>query len=232
MWVAEEVFRFRVYKPPAPVVSLLQTANRPIEILDLGGYVGFFGLYMRELFPEANVVSLEPDPHNARLLKRCIQKNHLGERWRLVEACASTGDGTVDFTSSFALSRMAAKRDNGLEEMRRRITGAFPFLEGAALLVSEQMRVASRDVFPFLANADLAKIDIEGAEWEILADPRFADLQTVALVLEYHPVYAPDSDAEGTVRRELARAGYDTGPTVRGSDSGLIWAWRRSGRTS
>jgi FkbM family methyltransferase len=191
MWVVEELFRFRIYKPPARVTSLLETVNRPIQILDLGGYVGLFGLYMRELFPDADVVSLEPDPYNARLMKRCIERNHLGERWRVVEACAATRDGTVDFTSNFSLSRMAAESNNGIEEMRRRITGAFPFMEGAALLESEDLRVASRDVFPFLANADLVKIDIEGAEWEILADPRLADLEAVALVLEYHPVYTP-----------------------------------------
>ena len=43
------------------------------------------------------------------------------------------------------------------------------------------------DVFPYLAAADLVKIDIEGSEWEILADARFAGIAARVLVLEYHP---------------------------------------------
>jgi FkbM family methyltransferase len=232
MWLVEETFRFRTYEPPAEVVAALDRLGRPIRIADLGGHVGFFGLFVHQSFPVADVVSFEPDPDNARLLMRCIEANGLQERWRVVEACAATGEGVVEFASSYHLSRMAPASERPLDEMQRRITSAFPFMEGTALVGSEHRQVASVDVFPFLADVDLVKMDIEGTEWEILADGRFAELDAAAVVLEYHPTYAPEPDAEALVMRELARAGFEVGAPVRGWDAGLIWAWRDPGRSS
>jgi FkbM family methyltransferase len=226
MWVIEEMFRFRAYEPPARVRRALEALDRPIRIVDLGGHIGCFGLFMRRLFPDASILSFEPDPDNVRVLRRCIEANALTDRWRVVESCAATSDGQVEFSSNFHLSRMAPASDHGLDEIHERIGVAFQFLEGTSLLEAERRQVASRDVFPFLADADLVKIDIEGAEWEILADRRFAELEAAAVVLEYHPSYGPHGDAEGVVQRELERAGYEPGPPIPGTDAGMMWAWK------
>lgn len=84
-------------------------------------------------------------------------------------------------------------------------------------------------MFPFFANADLVKIDIEGGEWELLDDDRFADLRVAVVVLEYHPTYGPHDDAYRAVRSALDRAGYELGPPVVGDGADLVWAWRKSG---
>lgn len=227
MWVLEEVFRFRVYEPPPPAARLLQRLGRPVRIVDLGGHVGFFGLFMQGRFPHSEIVSFEPDPGSAGLLRRTIQRNALQDRWRVIEACAAPTDGSVDFTSSYHLSRMGPGAQPSLEEMHRRVTRAFGFMQGSALLTAQRRQVASRDVFPFLIEADLIKIDIEGAEWELLADPRFGELRAPAVVLEYHPVDHRGEDAEEDARRRLEQAGYDEFAAGGGTDAGLLWAWRR-----
>lgn len=232
MWVLEEVFRFRVYEPPAPVAAALATRGHQIRIVDLGGHVGFFGLYMRGLFPTANVVSFEPDPRNAVVLRHCVEANGLAETWRVIEACAATSDGTAEFSSSFHLSRMAPASDRSLGALQQDIRRAFPFLEGTALLESEHRRVACHDVFPFLLDADLVKFDIEGGEWEIFADERFRELDAAAVVVEYHPASAPQGDAESTIERELLGAGYITGAPRRSADAGMLWAWKPHPPTS
>jgi FkbM family methyltransferase len=231
MWVLEEIFRFRVYEPPAPVWRRLAAIERPVRILDLGGHVGLFGMFMRGLLPDPSIVSFEPDPRNFGSLQRCIEANGLQQRWRAIEACAATAGGPAEFQSSFHLSRIAAPSDDSLREFQSRVGDTFTFLKGTALLSAERREVACRDVFPFLAEADLVKFDIEGAEWEILADQRFAELDAVAVVLEYHPIGAP-ADPERTLERELGRAGYQVAPPVRGVDAGMVWAWRAGGRTS
>ena len=231
MWVLEEIFRFRVYEPPAPVRRALAAIERPVRILDLGGHVGFFGMFMRGLLPDPSIVSLEPDPRNFDLLRRCIEANGLQQRWRAIRACAATADGTAEFQSSFHLSRIAAPSDDSLREFQTRVGDTFPFLEGTSLLSAERREVACRDVFPLLAEADLVKIDIEGGEWEILADQRVAELEAVAVVLEYHPIGAPP-DPEGALQHALERAGYQVVPPVRGVDAGMVWAWRPGGPTS
>lgn len=48
------------------------------------------------------------------------------------------------------------------------------------------MSVAAADVLPYLADTDLVKMDIEGGEWEILADPRLGARLHQALVLGHH----------------------------------------------
>jgi FkbM family methyltransferase len=232
MWVIEEMFRFHVYRPPAAVTQALAARERPLRIVDLGGHVGLFGLFMRGLFPDANVVSFEPDPNNVDVLRRNIDANGLAERWRVLESCAATSDGQVEFESNYHLSRIAPASDPALGEIHGHIGAAFGFLEGTALLQPAHRQVASRDVFPFLEEADLLKIDIEGSEWEILADPRFAELDAAAIVLEYHPSYRSGPHAEAAVQRALERAGYETGGPIKGTDAGMMWAWKAEGRNS
>jgi FkbM family methyltransferase len=237
MWVLEEVFRFRCYEPPAPVERLLERLRCPPRILDLGGHVGLFALYALGRFPGATVISFEPDPGNADVLAGCIEANGLGERWRLIRACATSFDGTVQFESDFHLSRVA-RSDRGLIEKHREIRTAFPFMADSALLEVEHRTVEARDVFPYLGEADLAKLDIEGAEWEILTDPRFSKIQARVLVLEYHPAYGPGEDASRIVREALAAAGYRAAPAASVHGAELLWAWKEpmdrpaSGRSS
>jgi FkbM family methyltransferase len=232
MWVLEEVFRLRVYEPPPAAARALATLERPARIVDLGGHVGYFGLFMRQLYTDASVVSFEPDPRNVEILRRCIEANGLRERWQVIEACAATRDGTAPFQSSFHLSRVAAEDDDALGDLQRRIAGTFSFLEGTALLSPEVHQVAARDAFPSMLDADLIKIDIEGGEWQLLADPRLGELEARAIVLEYHPSYLPGADAAATVALELGRAGYEMGPRIRGGDADMIWAWKPEARSS
>lgn len=232
MWALEEVFRFRAYDPPPEATAALRGLGRPPRVLDLGGHIGYFGLFARMLYPDARVTSFEPDPANAAVLSRCIAANGLEDRWELVQACAATGDGEVEFASDYHLSRVLGDATEGIDEMHRRIGAAFPFLEQTALLTTERRRVAARDVFGFLADADFVKMDIEGGEWPLLADARLADLTAAAVVLEYHPVYATGPDPEGQVASALRGAGYATAAPERSHDAGVIWAWREDGLSS
>ena len=228
MWVLDEVFRLRVYEPPHEAAVPLRALDRPLRIVDLGANVGYFGVFAQELFPESSILAFEPDPDNARLLSNCIAANDLQDRWSVVQACAAISDGTLDFESSGPLSRASAPSDPALGDVQTRISGVFPFLEGRPLLTPRRVRVASRDVFPFLAGADLVKVDIEGGEWELLADPRFAGVEATAIVLEYHPPYGPGDAAESVLRSAFAEAGYEIGEPVRDEDAGVVWAWKRA----
>ena len=63
------------------------------------------------------------------------------------------------------------------------------------------------DVMAQIADADLVKIDIEGGEWMLLEDPRFADSPPGALVFEYHPRFCPSGDPRERAESLLAAAG-------------------------
>jgi FkbM family methyltransferase len=226
LFVLEEVFRSRVYELPPPVQERLATLDRRLRVVDLGGYVGIFGLFMFGELEDIEVISYEPDPAAFRVLERCRIVNGLERRWRVAEAFAATEDGSVEFLSSPIIGRLAAHGDD-LEATRRQIEARFPFTERGQFATATRVRVRAQDVLPELAGADLAKIDIEGAEWPILQDPRFADAGPMAIVLEYHKSGAPQSDIRAAVREILQAAGYTVGEeTSATEDAGVLFAWR------
>ncbi len=125
------------------------TAKHEAAVLDLGGNVGLFGLFAFERLSAETVTSIEPDPGNADVLRRCIECNRLGGRWSLVRAAASTHNGLLRFRAGkFADSRIAEPGEEGTIE------------------------VPCVDAITMMAGVDLVKIDIQGGEWPLLHDPR------------------------------------------------------------
>jgi FkbM family methyltransferase len=200
----EEIFSLGHYDAPRQVLRILQDAT-PLRVVDLGANIGLFGAQVRRDFPRARIVAFEPDPANAAVLQRSIEANGGDDGWHLVEACAQTVDGDVPFVA---------------EESTSSRVEASPAAE---------MIVPGVDVFPFLEDVDLLKIDIEGAEWPILTDPRFEARVARTVALEYHPYGCPEADAGDFAQRLLRGAGYET----HASDfrlppgHGMLWAWRR-----
>jgi FkbM family methyltransferase len=193
-----EVFYERQYEPPGPVAKMLDGFGDRLRILDLGANVGFFGVFAMERFPGAQLTAVEPDPANVRLLKRTMEANAWG--WNVVQAAATNADGEIGFAAGrFTTSRIEPGGD----------------------------LVPAVDAFPLLDHADLAKIDIEGGEWAILADSRLASIASAAIVLEYHPYLCPENDALGYASARLASSGYDVQPTIEfDTGHGMLWGWR------
>jgi FkbM family methyltransferase len=202
VFALDQAFYQRHFDPPAEVAEIL-ARRAPLKILDLGANIGLFAVAMLGRYPGSTVTAFEPDTANAAVLERVVEAND-SPRWTLVRACAAARDGTVAFASGeFGISHVA--------------------LEG------EQVRAV--DVFPHLATADLAKIDIEASEWELLSDERFATLQTPVLHLEYHAQNAPGAEPEAAAVEALERAGYAHAPALRTVErAGMLWAWRPEAR--
>lgn len=199
-----EVFYERQYDPPDEAAALFERLARPPVVLDLGANVGYFAAFASLRFRNATVVAFEPDESNIALLRSTASAN--GWRWDVIDAAASTTDGTVPFASGrFTHSRVEEGGDH----------------------------VRAVDVMPFLERSDLAKIDIEGAEWAILADERFPAVAPPALVLEHHPYLCPEDEPRSAARRLLEKAGYQI---LRSLDlapgQALLWAVRRTPQTS
>ena len=174
--------------------------DRKISVVDLGAK-SRCSAYMCELTPTSrSMVSFEPDEQNAEVAERVIREH--GGAWKLIRACASNRSGETRFAGGRAnLSRMS---DAGTV-------------------------VPMVDAIPCLLAADLAKVNIEGAEWEILADPRFVAQAPEVLILEYHAMANPEQDIHGLASRLLTEAGYEEQLLVNRSEAnGLIWAWKPS----
>jgi FkbM family methyltransferase len=171
----------------------------PARAVDLGANIGLFSVFLRGLYPQVAITAFEPDPANVALLRRNVD-------CELVQACAGVADGLVPFVG-------------GLQDQSRIAAGATE--EGATL-------VPVVDVFPYLEGADLVKIDIQGGEWELLADPRLAASGVRGIFVEYHAYMCPEPAApRQTAERLLAQAGYAHELVFDDPDGfGMLWAWR------
>jgi FkbM family methyltransferase len=193
-----EVFYERQYEPPRRVADRLADRPDPLQIVDLGANVGFFSVFAMQRFAGAQVTAVEPDAANMHLLERTMNAN--GWRWKLVPAAATTADGEV----RFAAGDFTSSRIDPAGEV-----------------------VPAVDAFPILKGADLAKIDIEGGEWEILADGRLAAASIVAIVVEYHPYLCPGPNPRSYATGCLLVAGYEVERGIEfGGGQGMLWAWR------
>ena len=202
----EEVFGRRFYSFPEPVRALVEASGGAPRVVDLGGHIGLFGLFVLSRYPGARIASFEPDPANAPILAQCIAQNAPSGNWQLVEACAGTAEGTVAFAGGLGERSHVAEPDSG------------------------GTQVPVIDALPYLEDAVLVKMDIEGAEWALLSDPRFARARPPALVLEYHSAGAPmPAEPRRSATDLLEGLGYEVEPipgTAPSEEVGMLWAWQ------
>jgi len=203
--VIHELFVRDAYRIPAPVRQRLLSLDRAIDVADLGANIGAFSIFVQTVLAVRGLVSIEPDRWNFEVLRVCAAKNMALDKWRVVHAAAATSAGSVHFLSGrFASSRVASD----------------PRSAGAT-------RVPAIDAFPVIEEADLVKIDVEGSEWDLMADVRFSTLRATAIVLEYHDVFCPDTAPDRTATRLLEGAGFEASlPFNNNATRGMIWGWR------
>lgn len=190
------------YEPPTELRDRLSGIR---TILDVGGNIGMFANWAIDRWPKAHVISIEPDPENTAVFRQWLVETR--PPVQLVEACATTGAATM-----------------------RHIGGAgagSQFSVDCGPVDSGPGVVPGVDIFEYLDNADLVKMDIEGGEWPILADSRLARLSQIALVMEYHRVGAPSLPPFDAAKALLTTAGFTVGhhrPNHWGH--GVLWAWK------
>jgi FkbM family methyltransferase len=198
--VLDEIFSQLEYEPPADVRPALAGLEAP-NVVDLGANIGLFGAWMLGQHPDAAILAVEADPANAAVHRRTIEANGLGDRWTLVEGFASTQAGVVRFAGGEHATSRAGSGEGSID-------------------------VRTVDILPELGAADVVKIDIEGAEWELLADPRFVALQPRVLVLEYHADGCPGPDPARAAEKALRSAGLRVfhGGRKPQFGTGILWA--------
>jgi FkbM family methyltransferase len=204
------------YEPPARLAAQLDAARAP-RVLDLGANIGLFGAYVLGRWPQASIESFEPDPSNARLLVRLIAANRRDLSWSVSELAVANRAGELEFAAGMHADSHVLLQNGARAE------DALTARNGSPSVIT----VRAVDLFDQRHDVDLLKMDIEGAEWPILADPRLATLRARAIALEWHAAGCPDEEPRATCLRLLRSAGYSgLHEADRGRENGLVWAWR------
>jgi hypothetical protein len=129
----------------------------------------------------------------------------------MICAAAGTEEGSATFTATtFTTGRLS--KDSEVEEEQ----------DGLHVRVIDTLDLIQTQRVTFL------KMDIEGGEWTILSDPRFAETNVEVMFLEFHPHGSPSGDPASDAVSLLQQAGFQTTEpeTYFAAGDGAIWAWR------
>lgn len=180
------------------------TCDRPDPyILDLGANVGISALHYKRRHPGARIVAFEPDPQVARVLRRNLQANGAADV-SVIEAGVWIQSGEMPLLLE------------GADGSRLQPGGG----QGTALV-----KTVALDAF-LVRPVDLLKVDIEGAEYDVIQQLGRKLKLVRNLVIECHVRFEAVADFAGLLAT-LAGVGFRVAFNTYGKWTDLV---RRPGR--
>lgn len=150
-------------------------------IVDAGANIGLFSLYMKRNYPQAKILAFEPAPACYDVLSRNLALNDSLSGVRALQCGLSSSAGTLPLTYFPNLpgnSTLVPEEKNKLyeEAVRKRGKETADERFGGAVKVDVELKRLSdvlREYYPDkpdqgLEKIDLLKVDVEGAELEVL----------------------------------------------------------------
>ena len=156
-------------------VYYFKTKTKSPFILDLGGNIGVSVIYFKWLYPKAEIKVFEPHPQNIEFLKKTIANNGFKDV-EVVEKAVGKTEGRLEI---FGDRKVATVKESLITEQNKK---------------SDQYRdkvhkVGITVLSPYVTKrVDFLKMDIEGAESEVVAElqekGKFSLINKLAM--EYH----------------------------------------------
>jgi len=130
-------------------------------VIDGGAHIGLFSLMIKKLYPQARIIMFEPDLESLYLLRKNIEANNLTDI-EIIEAGLFDQDGVKKFSPDHS--------------------------DGSSIFVGQgSVSIKVVRLRRFLENnIDFLKLNIEGAELEVLRDNEDLLSGIREMVIEYH----------------------------------------------
>ena len=182
--------------------------TNPRLIVDAGANIGLASIYFANKFPQAKIIAIELELSNYELLVR---------NCRGMTNVTPLHAAVWSRETSLRIANPAAEKWEFTVESCTNGAAAIK-----ALTIPQILAQSGHDTI------DILKLDIEGAEWHLLLDPRFAATAPPVVVMEWHQRGCPSENAYSTAIDALRGAGYEVEgePPPPGQIYGTIWAWR------
>lgn len=153
-------------------------------ILDCGANIGLSLIYLKRCCPGARITAFEPDAVNFSLLEKNVASFGLSSV-TLVPAAVWKEEGTLRFASAQGMaSRMQSNNESGSAAVR-------------AIRLHDYIQ----------GPVDFLKLDIEGAEFDVLMDIAPVLYQVKTLFFEYHGQFS-DQEKLNALLSMLTREGF------------------------
>jgi len=177
------------------------------KIMDAGAHIGITSLYFKKLWPKAKILALEPLLANYQLLEKNVFVNQLDIEIENVALAHQEGAARFYYDKSdsawYSTAGFNPGAWNGDQE-------------------SEETQVLTKPLSHYLGEEwDLIKIDIEGAEDNVIFEARKYLTKCPQYLIEFHPIEHHGMERIIDVFEEL---GY----MVQVSKNGKIVPWRKA----
>jgi FkbM family methyltransferase len=149
-----------------------KTNNNTPFIIDCGGNIGIATLYFKKLYPSAEIIVFEPEPHSFALLQQNIMTNNL-THIKAINRALSDKKGNCFFNDQYKGS-----------------TGAHLIFKQGVVADSKTIPVAADVLSAYITKpVDLLKLDVEGAEGFVLKElASTGKLSYIKkMIIEFHP---------------------------------------------
>lgn len=169
----------------------------PDTVLDLGANVGIFSRYARTLWPNANIIAIEPDPKNQAVFEEHTPKDII-----LLKTAIGSGQmyhchGAVNGAHESYLSKGLGYNQLAFDELNK-----IGITEDSGI-----KPIMLTDLKPYIKGKTVLKLDIEGNETVIFNDPDSMELlktiDYIAIELHY---FANDGEQLKGVRAKTDEA--------------------------
>jgi FkbM family methyltransferase len=173
-----ELFREQVYR--------FTSAKKNPYIIDCGSNMGMSIIYFKSLFPASRILGFEADPYIFSFLEKNVQSFQLNNVKIINKAIWDINNAVLAF---LAEGGAGGRIQEKLEQ--------FKFIEVKTTRLKDYL----------MEEVDFLKIDIEGAEYKVLADCA-SELKFVnSLFIEYHSMANSDQDLH-SILQIIHAAGY------------------------
>jgi FkbM family methyltransferase len=162
-FVYREIFREGTYDD-------IRLPDRSL-VVDVGGHIGLFLLYVKKRHPDAQMMVFEPSPETAELLRQNVALHQLQDVHVHEVALGATSERGVPF-AYFPIAPSNSTRYPEQKELQKTVMSrTLPpkFVEKAHR--AREIVVDVERLSSFLAadrRVDLLKVDVEGAELDVL----------------------------------------------------------------
>jgi FkbM family methyltransferase len=174
----EEIFRKENYR--------FVSDNKTPLIIDVGANIGLSVIYFKLLFPHSRIIAFEPDPEIFNSLQKNIKSFELQDV-KLYNRAASIENGEQEFVIEGGYS---GHIKNEFDAGRK---------------ISKVPTTRLQDVL--FERVDFLKIDVEGAETEIIKDCADMLKNVHSLFIEYHS-HEKNKQTLDVILNILTRAGF------------------------
>ena len=182
--VGRGLYRRKAHEPKLTKLLLTRFANSAEKnFIDVGANIGYFSCLMSKLAgPAGNVLAVEPEPQNLRLLERNIKFNNLTNV--VVHPCAL---GASDGSAMLGLYKSSNRGRHSLleKDAKSRIRVPVRTLDDVA-------RNCERNV----SSWSLVKIDVEGYEGFVIDGAKQTLPRIETLVMEFSPAFLKNAGCD------------------------------------